>query len=353
MKANFLKYFILLTSFIVILFPEMALAHIKWFIEFDMREPPQSLFSEKHQIYYAIMLTLSLLGVSFAIIIDRFWHRKWGDFNFIDQLFSHYDDIALNIARIGTGVFFVGVWLVGGILFTPELLTENAAIAYIQLMIATAVLFRRSLILAGLGILLLYSIAVYEYGLFHLIDYITLVGLAIYLMLSANKSPRTEAYRLPILYYSLIFSFIWSAIEKIAYPEWFYGFLTKHHTLTMGLDLDFFIASMAFVEFTLFFLLLIARNGTILVAFIINLVISSGNIYFGKMDAIGHFPANFILLIILIKGATPFNHHYLDYSMGWLKPVLKGLLSYLFVLAAFLAFYYSMHWLIYVSPLFN
>ncbi len=161
------------------------------------------------------------------------------------------------------------------------------------------------------------------------------------------NATRLEIYRLPFLYLALIFSFLWSAIEKIAYPQWFYPFLEKYTALTMGLDNDFFIASAAFVEFTLFFLLLIGNNSIILLALLINLLITSGNIYFGKMDAIGHFPTNFILLIMLIKGPLPvkvwlFDHHCKPYI-----DAVKGAIAFPLTLIMLFSAYYGLHWVMY------
>ena len=317
------KYLIL---FLLLSIAGNADAHIKWFVEFDISDPPQSLTSIISNIHYLILLILSILGVALASILDK----KLVQINNLKKIFV-LD--SLNIARIGTGVFFVAIWLVGGIILTPELLSNAWYIPYVQLGIAISVLFRRSLVLAGIGILFLYSNAVINYGIFHMLDYLTLVGLAIYLILSSFKTTKID-----ILYIGLIFSFLWSAIEKIAYPQLFYSFLEKYNFLTMGLDVDFFIASAAFVELTLFFLLLICNNITVLLAFLINLLIISGNIYFGKMDAIGHFPANFILLIILIKGTATINMN-----------AIKAVISFLATIFTLFIIYYGLHQILYDS----
>ena len=338
---------LLILSLFLFVYPHEIMAHIKWFVDVDPSDPPQSLTSIKNNFYYTNLIILSMWGIIVALFLDYIWKIRFGNFSVLEKTFEKYNDIALNIARIGTGVFFIAIWLVGDIILSPELITSTEYIPYIQLLIAISVLSKRSLFIAGIGILVLYGIGIYEYGLFHLLDYVTLFGLAIYFILSAIKSSRLEKYRLPILYYGLIFSFLWSAIEKIAYPQWFSPFLEKYSFLTMGIDNDLFIACAAFVEFTLFYLLLISRNGIVLLAFLINLLVSVGNIYFGKIDAIGHFPANFILLIMLLKGSVredipqPYN------SCQLIKYIFKGLWIYLIVLTGFLISYYGIHWMIY------
>ena len=334
----------------LLMLPSFAEAHIKWFVAFDLSDPPKSLLSWINKGYVISLFVLSLWGVVLACVIDSFWCRKFGRFTFISRFFSEYDDIALNIARIGTGILFVALWLLGGIILTPDLLTDAWFVPYIQLAIAISVLFKRTLLIAGLGILSLYGYALYQYGLFHLLDYLTLVGLGLFLILSTFKSgqlAKLARYRFPILYGLLIFSFLWSAIEKLAYPQWFYPFLAKYPFLTLGFDNDFFIASAAFVEFTLFFLLLMGSNGIIVVALLSNLLITAGNIYFGKMDAIGHFPVNVILIIMLIQGPLPIKTWYFDHRCKPYSAALTVGLVFIVVITIMFLLYYGLHWLFY------
>lgn len=344
---------LLFSALLAVSFPELANAHIKWFVEFNVSDPPQSLVQIHEKIYYRTLLVLSAWGILFALLLDSLLFKYLKNYSLADKLFPDYEDVALNIARIGTGVFFIVLWLVSGIILTPDLVTDAGYIPYVQLLIAFSVLFKRGLVVAGGGILFLYFYAMTEYGVFHLLDYVLILGLALYLILSGLNHQYWEKWRLPILYYGLIFSFLWSAVEKIAYPYWFYPFLEKHPFIMMGLDMDFFIACAAFAEFVLFFLLLISNNGTILLAFAINLLITAGNLYFGKVDAIGHFPTNFILLIILLKGplpaspltrwitCPPANSSYLI--------AVKGTFLYVLAIPLFVTFYYSLHWVLYTA----
>ena len=331
----------------LLLLPEWANAHIKWFVQFDISDPPQEIMAIKQKYYYFNLLVLSVWGVVIASLLDSYWCKKWGDFTLISHHFSNHNDIALSIARIGTGIFFIVIWLVGDTILTPELISQNSYIPYVQLIIAASLLFKRGMLVAGVGILFLYANAVYYYGVFHMMDYVNLIGLAIFLIISALDYSKFNRYRLPVLYLTLIFSFLWSAIEKIAYPQWFYPFLEKYEFLTLGLDINFFIASAAFVEFTLFFLLLITRNGVVLLAFLINLLITSGNIYFGKVDAIGHFPVNFTLLIMLLKGPLPVQSYFFDHSCKSYTGAFKSVLIYIISLFVLFSLYYGLHQFLY------
>lgn len=343
--------FTLTTLSLLLSLPEFAFAHIKWFVEFDLTDPPKSLLSWFDKAYVINLFIFSIWGVVIGSLMDSFWCKKYGSCRFIRNFFIDYTDVYLNIARIGTGIFFIALWLVGGVILTPELITEAWFVPYVQLLIAVSVLFRSTLLIAGGGILFLYGYAIYSNGLFHLLDYLTLVGLALFLGLSSinvdSKANQIRAYRFPILYGTLVFSFLWSSIEKLAFPQWFYPFLAKYPFLTMGLDNDVFIASAAFVEFTLFFLLLMGSNGILVLALLSNLLITTGNIYFGKMDAIGHFPVNFILLILLIRGPLPMKLWFFDHRCKPYFAAVKVTMSFLLVLGFMFSFYYGLHWLLY------
>ena len=347
-----MKYYHRIFNFIFFIFllilPETSFSHIKWFVEFDVSDTPKSLLYWFNQRYIISLFILSIWGIVIACLIDSFWCRHYGKFSAISKLFIHYDDVGLNIVRIGMGLFFVILWIMGGVILTPDLVSESRFIPYLHLIIAASLLLKPTLSIAGVGILFLYGYAIYTYGLFHLLDYLTFVGIGLFLILSSVKQHPLSQYRFQLLYGLLVFSFLWSAIEKLAYPQWFYPFLAKYPFLTMGLDNDLFIACAAVVEFTLFFLLLMGSNGVVLVAFLSNLVIISGNIYFGKIDTIGHFPVNVILLVMLVKGALPIKTFFFDHSC---KSYLASIgVSIRFVTSLFIIFllYYGLHWLIYV-----
>ncbi|MCK5919160.1 MAG: hypothetical protein KAG34_12075 [Cocleimonas sp.] len=346
-----MKYYQHRFTFVLLIFllilPEVSFSHIKWFVEFDVSDPPKSLSYWIDQRYIISLFILSSWGIVIACLIDSFWCHHYGKFTAISKLFIHYNDIGLNIIRIGTGLFFVILWIVGDVILTPDLVTESSAISHLHLIIAISVLFRPTVAIAGIGILFLYGYATYNYGLFHLLDYLTFVGLGLFLILSNFKHYPLSHYRFQILYGFLIFSFLWSAVEKLAYPQWFYPFLAKYPFLTMGLDNDLFIACAAIVEFTLFFLLLMGNNGVILVAFLSNLLIISGNIYFGKIDAIGHFPVNVILLVMLVKGPLPIKTFFFDHSCKPYSAFAVVVISFISSLLIIFSLYYSLHWLIY------
>lgn len=316
-----------------------SFAHVKWFVEFDITDAPQS-FSNLLSPLFIILLLLSIMGVFIGSYIDTVWTKK-ARFSFMPMLRTEYKDLPLSIIRIGTGVFFIMLWLMGGTILTPELVTDNTYIASIQLFLAFTILFRSTLMLTGLGILGLYGYAIFIYGLFHTLDYAFFIGLGIFFILTAWNHAKFNRYRLIIIYVLIGFSFMWSAMEKIAYPQWFDPFFDKYPFVLMGLERPFFIMSAAFVELVLFFMIMRFRNGVALIALAANIMILTGNIYFGKIDALGHLPANVLLLVITIVGniRRPINKQALSGIVA-----IRSVGEFLLASVSILLLYYFIHW---------
>lgn len=173
------------------------------------------------------------------------------------------------------------------------------------------------------------------------------MGVAAYLAITSIGGERLLRHRLPLLILGMLYSFLWAAIEKFGYPHWFDPFLDQNEFLTMGLPRDFFVMSAAFVEFTLVYVLLTGRNMVVLGSIALNLLIIAGALYFGKIDAVGHFLVIIILSVITIKGAA--NYTIFPYRQGR-NAVLQAnylLLGYWATLILFFALYYGIHWAVY------
>ena len=76
-------------------------------------------------------------------------------------------------------LFFFGLQN-DALFLTPELNTELPYIKWMQLAIVLALLWWVTTPIAGLGILVLYAISIQHYGLYHLIDYMFFLGLAVF-----------------------------------------------------------------------------------------------------------------------------------------------------------------------------
>ena len=322
-----------------------AQAHVKWFVEFDLSDPPRALPDVLSHEFFSLLACASL--ALFAVYaLDGRWTRT-GRFALLEHKFSWHPDIATAIVRIGTGIFFLCLWLMGNVILTPETETEAFYIPYLQFFTAFFVLFQRTLSLSASGIVALYAHGVYVCGMFHMLDYVIFLGLAAFLFIASLDRPEIKRLGLRLLYVSLVFSFLWSSIEKFAYANWFQPFLEAHEFLTMGLPWDVYVMCAAFVEFTLVFLLFTGGNVVVLGAIALNLLIISAALYFGKVDAIGHLPVIITLIVLAIKGAEnfPILRRNDDRSVLLESTLLLGL--YWTALILFFVMYYGIHWLLY------
>ena len=86
-----------------------------------------------------------------------------------------------------------------------------------QLGIGVWALDQRTAPLTGLGIATLFVAAVHDYGLFHLLDYLILIGLAYYFAASRMPGPRWMTSRYIALYASTGITLLWASIEKWGY----------------------------------------------------------------------------------------------------------------------------------------
>ena len=141
-------------------------------------------------------------------------------------------------------------------LLTPELTTTSQIVPWMQLVMAACLLSRRTMPVTALGIVVLFGIAVANYGLFHLMDYPIFLGVAAYLAAVGIGWTPFNIRPIDILRWSTVVTLMWASIEKWAYPEWTYPLFISHPNMAMGYDPAFFMRAAGIVEFTLSFALI-------------------------------------------------------------------------------------------------
>jgi hypothetical protein len=234
------------------------------------------------------------------------------------------------------GFFFVALWTTGGIILTPELKTNSQFIPWLQLAIAAGMMSRSTLPFSALGIVALFGTAVWNYGLFHLMDYPIFLGVAAYLALTGLQRDLFALRPLDVARWATAMTLMWASVEKWAYPEWSFPMFAAHRSLTLGYDDEFVMRAAGVIEFTLSFALiwtpLVRRAAAIVLAgMFIGAVFE-----FGKIDAIGHAPIIAVLLAIIgDRAAKP------KMTQIWAVAAAPAYLS--IALVGFLALYYAMH----------
>lgn len=292
-KKTYLLLFILLFGTAI-----AAFGHVKWFADFSFNDQPLSL-SEAIGPLFISLTVLSMVVIAAMVFMDKKL-QTWPLYQTIDEWLQERKGNSVLIMRIVTGATLLLSWQ-GDAVLVPELSVTASWLGWAQFILAFMLLFDRLVKYSGAGILGLYIFSIFQYGTFHMLDHVLFAGAGYFLMVSQVGNAVIKESRLPVLYATVGFSLCWLAIEKIIYPQWALYILEQNPQLTLGLDMDFFLMSAAFVEFALGYLLIICLLQRPL-ALVITLVFFSTTLVFGKVEVIGHTLAHGALIVFLLEG---------------------------------------------------
>lgn len=289
-------------SFLIFLFTIIssspAWAHVKWFSHFSFGDKPKTL-PEILDVTFWCLMALSVIGIGILVILDA----KGASFKWAQQLTAWFESqkhYSLTVMRAASAAVLL-LSFQSGALFVPELKTSSELLGWAQFLLAVLLLFRKTVPVSGLGILLLYIDGIVMYGWFHMLDYAVFLGVGYYLMVNSLANPKIKGTGLITLYVTLGFSLAWLAIEKLLYPQWGLYVLEQNAQLALGLDVRFFLTSAAFVEITLGYLMMICLLQRP-VAFVVTLVFFTTTLVFGKTEVIGHTIMHAALIVFLLEG---------------------------------------------------
>jgi hypothetical protein len=337
----------------VVVLPTAAQAHVKWFCAYDVAGAPRGL-EQVLCAQFEWLTCIALLCLTIGTLIER---TQIGQISIIglDYLTRWPRANTEKLVRGVGGAFFVALWAMGGTILTPELKTTEAWIPWFQLGMAACFLWRETLPLAGLGIVLLFGIGVRDYGVFHLADYPVFLGVATFLILAGLQKSFFGLRPLDLVRITAAITLMWASVEKWAYPQWTDPLLAAKPEMTMGFSSDLFMDAAGVIEFTLAFGLIWTQMVRRYSAAILVFIFVSAIFGFGKIDAIGHSP------IIVVLVAFVADDHVMKISgvpSAFLRRVLApfertrylGLATpafYMIALALFLTAYYGGHEAIY------
>ena len=293
-----------------------ASAHVKWFCAYDLAGQPRGLENVLCQDF-ELLLGIALIWLFAGSVIER---TSFGEamIRSLDRVTNPLQAHTEKLIRAVCGFFFISIWAVGGILLTPELKTTSPLVGLLQLVIAAGVLSRRTMPVSAAGIVVLFGIAVRDYGAFHLADYPIFLGIAAYLALVGFQK---DAFGIPpsdIMRYATAVTLMWASVEKWAYPEWSFPLLIEHPSLTLGFDSEFFMRAAGVVEFTLAFALLWTPLVRRFAAAVLAGMFISAAFEFGKLDAIGHSAIVAVLFAIVCDNRRLAES---DRRVAWLAPI--------------------------------
>lgn len=277
-------------------FPSGAIAHVKWFADYNVAAAPRDLFYVCSSGFW-LLVGVSLLGVWTLCKLERTVVGA--------ALLRALDSISLalrsrteDLMRAATAAFFIGIGVLGNVILTPELKTDSSAISWLQFAIAFGMFWRGTLVFSALGIVVLYAIGIANYGIFHMMDYPIFLGAAGYLALTGLQPAHLNLRPLDVAKWAAAVTLLWASVEKWAYPEWTFPLLQVHPRLTLGLDASFYMTAAGLAEFGLAFGLLWTPLVRRLSALVLAAMFISAVFEFGKIDAIGHLLIVAILLAI-------------------------------------------------------
>ena len=309
-----------------------AEAHVKWFCAFDVAGQPRGLENVLCPDF-EYLIGLSLITLLAGALFEG-THIGLAMQRSMDRVTAPILDRTELMFRAGTAFFFIAVWGFGGVLLTPELKTDSSLIGAIQLGIAAGMLSRRTMPLSALGIAVLYAVALYNYGLFHLLDYPVFLGVAAYLALTGLQRDFFGIKAIDIVRWTAGITLMWASIEKWAYPEWTYPLLAQHPGMTLGFDADFYMRAAGAVEFALAFALMWTPLVRRVAAIMLTPMFIGAVFTFGKVDMIGH--TLIVVVLFAIAADNRGSRELVRYP--YLMPV-----GYAAALALFMAAYYGAH----------
>ena len=279
-------------------------AHVKWFHDFSYSDLPQG-FTEALTPLVLSLLVLSALVIGSLVLVDRLLAGST-TYSRISEWLEARRDQSLLVMRIGAGMTLLLSWQADALLVPDlELGPGEAWVGWLQFVLALMLIFPRLTPFAGVGIFALWLIGVADFGLFHMLDYVLFVGVAVYLGVSASRNQLIRGLGIPALYSTVGFSLIWVALEKIVYPEWGLQILADNEHLALGLPHDVFLTLVAFTEIALGFLLIIGLLGRPL-GLVITLVLFTTALTFGKTEVVGHTIIHAALIVFVLEGEGRF-----------------------------------------------
>ncbi|PKR89119.1 DUF305 domain-containing protein [Pleomorphomonas diazotrophica] len=319
-----------------------AAAHVKWFAPYIVGAPPQPIAATLGNIWFWTGIVLVLV----FFLATRFVERSPAGEAILQGLDRATDPLWLRLddfVRVVIGAFFVAIFAIGGVYLTPDLKTPAEWVSWMQLLIAALIFSRRTQPLAAAGIIGLWLLALRDYDIFHLLDYLALgVGVAGYLVLEAMPNPDWRARRFEVLRWGVAIALMWSSLEKFAYPDWFYPLVEEKPFLTFGMPRDVFIPMAGVAEFTMGFGLIWTPLVRRLSAIALFVIFNAAVYPFGRVDLIGH--ALIMAIIVAIAADRTREVHFLPAVKRALAGVPAGLAA---ALVVFVTGYWGLHVAIY------
>lgn len=323
-----------LLAFVGCMVPAIAYAHVKWFSHFTYADRPRA-YGEILSPTFLALAALSAITIAASVLVDGWLRVKAAK---VEAWLDAHRPSSMVVLRVGVGATMLMAWQAGTLL-APELPAVHEAFGWAQFAVVLLLLVPQTVPIAGALLFVLWLYAAYAFSLFHLLDYTFYPGIAFALVTSRLQNAKVRGLGLPALYFTLGFSLVWVALEKVVYPDWALYVLSQHPSLAMGFPLDFFLVGCAFVELSLGHLLVLGVLGRTLALTITIVFLITSSVFGGKIEVMGHTPVHAALVVFILEGAgAGYRPPFLLASAPWKRAVLAGG-SFVLLLAGLLVAY--------------
>lgn len=320
MKRKQVKIIGLLTLLLTLLITSEASAHVKWVIDVNevQNTPKDMLFTQFTMLNVTLgLVTLIIIGglVALSVYLKRNQNvqAKISQIMNLRPYVSTVLSIALGISLIASGL--------GHSMFAPELALDHhfGWLAPVQTTLGVfliAGLFTR--ISAALTLLLyVLGIFMYQGGM---IDYIELIGVCIYLIITGRKAfgldnmiamyfasanadmfSKFDKYAMGILRITTGITLIWLGVDKWWHPHWVYAVIDSYNLPLWGFSKEMYAFGAGLVE-TAVGIGVLAGTVNRIIAVVLALLFSVTAMVF-QGEIIGHIVLFGIVFAMLIEGA--------------------------------------------------
>lgn len=317
--------------------PFSAHAHVKWFTR--STDPTAANLSDLNHPAFWFLLILSVVTLALITFADRHLER-WSHYKKFNLYLEGFSGNATLILRVFTGAALLLSWQADSMI-APELKITSGGVGWFQFFLALTLLLAKTTPVAGLGMIGLYVFAMFEFGFFHMLDYLVYPAIGYFLLVASVPNRKISQTRIPALYIGLGFSLCWAALEKIFFPHWGMDVLRQQPALTMGLPPEFFLLSCAFVELSLGYLLIIGVLQRPL-ALTITLVFLTTSAFFGKTEVIGHTILHGALLVFTVLGPGRYYPPPIEFHQRLSLRAAFVAVNFVVIIGALALFYHSL-----------
>ncbi len=324
--------------------PAVAIAHVKWFVDYNLAEPPRPALTVVSGRYFVVFFAF-VLPLMFGIaMLDRALTQRRAPLQrAAEELTGRMSQYFPLLLRGGVAIFLTAAFAYGclgeSMILTPELHTHAAWVCWLQLALAISALLPQTAFITGIGIVGLYVYGIAEYGLFHMLDYPIFLGVAAFLVLESVYRGTKRELAGSIVRIGAGVTLLWASVEKWAFPEWSFLLMTKHPGMALGFNPEFYMVAAGFVEFCAAYLLITGMLSARFAALLLLVLFLVAIMPFGRLDAVGHLVIIVVLLQLLLSD-NELGRRLHDRGAS-LTSASKHAGAFLATLAAFFVAYYA------------